>query len=611
MKKISVYVGLLFIAFLLVFNMQVAFADRYFYDNTWHEYNAPPIYLYVNGREITPDVPPIIINDRTLVPIRFITQALGGEITWDESTYTVGVKLEKNTLVLKIDSHQAVLNGKTIEMNRQDPPPKIVNDRTMVPIRFVSENMGYHVSFDDNLRQVHINKEAPSQADGGGQASPTPKEEKPVENGNDDGNENEEKIEKAGITKIEYEELEYGDRIIIHTSLKQSPKVLKLKEPNRLVFDFPNAYLTFKNGTLIDEGLLVKNIRYATHDTFSRIAMDVEDYPSYVIKSQKNKIIIDILDGFFKISYDGLSNKALSFDGKFKVTAGEYEDGIYTAKINSTSFGNGGIEINDGYIERITLESDRKNKETTLKIYTKCELFFDICVSSTTEIAFFTADEAFEDEEYIMEDKFIRNDIVIVLDPGHGGIDPGASGVNPDGTKVYEKDINLDITQKTGKFLKDAGAEVILTPVSKLSNKEKLELPQRVEISNNTAPTVFISIHCNAVEKNGESVSGTMVFYKPDSQSVEAGSGVFVNPKEISQYILDSIVENTGLNDNKIRDGGTLYVIRNNNYPAVLIECAFLTNPGDLEKLNDEDFRTLLAKSIAEGVIKYINKISD
>ena len=111
------------------------------------------IKILLDGRRLALDVSPIIENDRTLVPVRAALEALGATLDYDEVTRTVtGVK-GGTSFKLTLDSTDALVNG---EKKVLDVPAKIINDRTMVPIRFVAENFGAIVGWDQENQAVLI-----------------------------------------------------------------------------------------------------------------------------------------------------------------------------------------------------------------------------------------------------------------------------------------------------------------------------------------------------------------------------------------------------------------------------------------------------------------------
>ncbi len=111
------------------------------------------ISVVLNGRKIEFDVPPIIENGRTLVPIRKIAEALGAQVGWDPSGY-VTISNDEKYVLLGIGIKYANVDG---EIKELDVPPKVVNGRTLVPVRFVSEAFGLNVDWDDRTQTVIIN----------------------------------------------------------------------------------------------------------------------------------------------------------------------------------------------------------------------------------------------------------------------------------------------------------------------------------------------------------------------------------------------------------------------------------------------------------------------
>lgn len=109
----------------------------------------------IDGVPVPLDVPPIILNGRTMVPIRFISEAFGAEVQWDSETRTVRIYFERTftRVTLQINNTIARINDKIVTL---DAPPTIINGRTMVPIRFISEAFGATVDWDNATRTVTI-----------------------------------------------------------------------------------------------------------------------------------------------------------------------------------------------------------------------------------------------------------------------------------------------------------------------------------------------------------------------------------------------------------------------------------------------------------------------
>ena len=111
------------------------------------------VKVQVNGQELTFDTPPRMISDRTFVPIRALFEEMGAEVNWDEETKTATVTQNDQTITFQMDNTAATVNGEEKEM---DVPARMINDRIMIPLRFLSENLGYQVDWDDENYLVSI-----------------------------------------------------------------------------------------------------------------------------------------------------------------------------------------------------------------------------------------------------------------------------------------------------------------------------------------------------------------------------------------------------------------------------------------------------------------------
>ena len=111
------------------------------------------INIIIDGTPQTYDQMPVIVNDRTMVPLRGIFEALGARVNWIDATKTIiGTKGDK-TITLQIDNTLANVGGADITL---DTAPQIISGRTMVPVRFISEALGAEVGWDGNTRTVTI-----------------------------------------------------------------------------------------------------------------------------------------------------------------------------------------------------------------------------------------------------------------------------------------------------------------------------------------------------------------------------------------------------------------------------------------------------------------------
>ncbi|MGE5390823.1 MAG: copper amine oxidase N-terminal domain-containing protein [Deltaproteobacteria bacterium] len=114
---------------------------------------ATSAQVFVNGQQLNFNVAPVVVQGRTLVPLRAIFESLGAQVSWDNATRTVTATKNGVVIELPVGQTQATRNGQPVTL---DVPATIVQGSTMVPARFVSESLGATVKWDSNTRSVII-----------------------------------------------------------------------------------------------------------------------------------------------------------------------------------------------------------------------------------------------------------------------------------------------------------------------------------------------------------------------------------------------------------------------------------------------------------------------
>lgn len=109
----------------------------------------------LNGATKTMDVAPIIRNSRTMLPVRYVAEALGAEIAWDGTTSTATLKTADTEIKITVGAATATVNGQAVTL---DSPAFIENDRTYMPVRFVAETLGGTVAWDGATSTATITK---------------------------------------------------------------------------------------------------------------------------------------------------------------------------------------------------------------------------------------------------------------------------------------------------------------------------------------------------------------------------------------------------------------------------------------------------------------------
>lgn len=114
---------------------------------------ANAVDLYVDTNKIETDTPPTVVDGRTLVPVRAIFEALGATVDWDGTTNTATGNRDGVVVVIQINNTTAYVNG---ESKALDVPAQLINNRTMVPARFISEAMGCDVTWYAGTETVGV-----------------------------------------------------------------------------------------------------------------------------------------------------------------------------------------------------------------------------------------------------------------------------------------------------------------------------------------------------------------------------------------------------------------------------------------------------------------------
>lgn len=206
------------------------------------------------------------------------------------------------------------------------------------------------------------------------------------------------------------------------------------------------------------------------------------------------------------------------------------------------------------------------------------------------------------DAEQPEEEKEVKSlGVKVVIDSGHGGFDPGK--VNSDG--MIEKDINLQIAMKLKAELESQGIEVIMTRDSdkglyeETSRSKKMEdLENRCKLIGETEPICTVSIHQNSFPD--ETVYGPQVFYYHTSES----------SAQLAQLVQDSLNTNLAIEKpRETKNNQSYYMLKKSPSTTIIVECGFLSNPTEAQKLSSEDYQAQIAAAIRQGVMEYVTPL--
>ena len=190
----------------------------------------------------------------------------------------------------------------------------------------------------------------------------------------------------------------------------------------------------------------------------------------------------------------------------------------------------------------------------------------------------------------------------IVIDAGHGGEDGGA--VSESG--VLEKDINLSIANDTSALFYLLGFDVTQTRKTDIAldngedtiRKRKVsDMKKRLEIFNSSEENTIISIHQNKFSES--KYHGTQIFYSPNNpKSKQLADSI--------KYSVKGLLQPDNERECKKADSG-IYLLKNTNNPAVIVECGFISNGEECKNLLDSQYQKQMAFSITAGFLSYYN----
>ncbi len=196
-------------------------------------------------------------------------------------------------------------------------------------------------------------------------------------------------------------------------------------------------------------------------------------------------------------------------------------------------------------------------------------------------------------------------DSIIVIDPGHGDPDGGAVGAK---SGVLEKDLNLAISLLLSEKLKAEGEQILLTrtddrglytnDTASVRTKKQEDLKKRVSLANAEGNLCLISIHMNHFTDSR--YSGPQIFYPADSEE----------SRKLAEAIRLSILRGIGPHcTRETKPTRDLYLLREAEVPAVIVECGFLSNTEEESLLQDAVYQDALAAAICQGIKNFKGQV--
>ena len=596
MKKTVLIV--LIVTFLMSLMPYVCFsATQYYFDGEWHNYKGNVFNLEVEGEILKTEMPPIVFRDYSVVPARDVFEKLGAKVQWKALSERVIISKGGTVLEMTINSKTAYLNG---EEKQMQIPPKIINGKTMIPVRFVGDSFGYYVDFDSQTDTVIIRTSDPE--------------------------------ELTYITKAKYtNEDDYLKLTLTTSGVAPVVNSFVMENPLRIVIDIKNSEFTPMLPNVEFKGGNITAIRYGQNDD-ARIVFDVSQKAEYKISTADNKVIIKVSDE--KIKEENESDRPTKepeptkepkptkepepSEGPTEEVSEEPTEEPFSFEIKSSG-GRDYVKVTSATVGKATriaspisvtfeITGDEIENEAS---ETKPDANFVKSVKYTpvsktkAKVTLYLKDDNFnlvqtQSSLYIMAQKAekLRS---VMIDAGHGGSDAGAVATDEDGN-VYakEKDFNLDVALKVQKILEQKHVEVKMIRKSDVY----VDFQQVGSIANDADTTLFVSIHTNSALTDSASGIETWAYLEDNASSLNGMTG-----KRLAEIIQKKMIEKTDAIDRGIKNGKSLAVIKTTSMPAVLVEMGFISNKQDCENLMDDSYRQKIAEAICEGILASFNEM--
>lgn len=643
-----------------------------FYNGKHHAYAAKEVKIEIDGKAMVPkDMPAVIIDGRTMLPMRQIAQELGCEVNWNEAAKQIYVMRGSDIIVFTVDSKTGYENGKEFTM---DVPATIVNDRTMLPVRALADALHLNIKWDDPNRIVSIQSgdtvvkdepkapesgqttagtltgiQTPSgkdadqtftiQADGPmgryektfvddqkivldfyGAKSSLPSEITKTnsdivtgirtathENNGDSftrvvfdlsGKKDYEVTQSADkknitisfgkttVDKISAVHSQNKDIITIGGTGSYGASVAMTADPQKIIVTIPNCQSNLSDKINTDE---LQYVLDGKVDTSKRntveLVLAVEDLVQYSYREETQNLILEIYPTTLKnMRYDKNAN-VLYLDKKDKIDTGSvkmedhYLDGYFDVTLPGdyeSDYGYGTYDVKGTVVENI--EVSTKGGNTTFRFKQNRISAYEVTA---------------EGDSYAIRVKNPKEvyDKVLLLDAGHGGKDPGTSG-----NGMQEKNLNLTIAQKIAQKLQGSGIKVYMTRDSDVYPENST----RAKTANDIAD-LMVSIHMNS---GPETANGTETLYQVHAND----NGARLTSKQLAEILQGKVVSATGNTNRGAKLWTDVLILNRTTVPAVIVEVIFITNTGDALKISNPAYQDQVAQAIADGIqeaVKY------
>lgn len=609
---------------------------------------AGPVRITIDGVAVETDVPPFIdANNRTIVPVRFVSQMLGCQVGWDSKEQRVSVSRPGITVELYIAQKTATVNGAKIEM---DTTAVLRENRTMVPLRFLAETFGLKVGWKQKEQTVTLTSPAPSPAGPG----PVSSQQAGTVTGD--------VVNVRTGPGTEYSRLSQVTAGSVLAVLAENDGWYQVAVPGGGKGWITGEFLDLRDlkDLPVAEGT-VPPAYYVTPAGVTRYALVMKDAVNVRSLPTLDSPItaklalgqqLEILgeqNGWYKVSLpEGQNGWIAGWLVAVKYDAGEAKpdtsENPATGLLSRWVAGERNSAADLPFITAVEVEQSgggvllKVSADSPLRIpvplrlenpsrlvfdfqaYLEGENLTPTLPANHGPVDCFRLGQFAEGVVRVVADlqgpssyTFVRDagaetvairiqpinpaGKLIAIDPGHGVLqewgdsDPGAVG--PSGLK--ERDVVQNISWQLGNILLNEGYTVIYTR----ENNTGLTLEERAAAADFSGAAMLVSVHANA--SVNRAISGTMTFYHNAWGNAQKN-------QMLAKFIQSELLARLHRQDKGISEANYL-VLRSSPIPAVLVEVAFISNPEEERLLADAAFQQRAAEAIALGIKRYLNAI--
>ena len=566
---------------------------------------------YENGKEFTMDVPATIVNDRTMLPVRALADALHLNIKWNDPNRIVSI--QSGDTVVK-DEPKAPESGQTTTgtlTGIQTPSAKDADQTFTIQ---ADGPMGrYEKTFVDDQKIVldfyGAKSSLPGEITKTNSDIVTGIRTATHENNGDsftrvvfdlNGKKKYEVTQSADkknitisfgkttVDKISAVHSQNKDIITIGGTGSFGASVAMTADPQKIIVTIPNCQSNLSDKINTDELQYVLDGKVDTSKGNTvELVLAVEDLVQYSYREENQNLILEIYPTTLKnMRYDKNAN-VLYLDKKEKIDTGSvkfedhyhYLDGYFDVTLPGdyeSDYGYGTYDVKGTVVENI--EVSTKGGNTTFRF------------KQNRISAYEVTDEG---DSYAIRVKNPKEvyDKVLLLDAGHGGKDPGTSG-----NGMQEKNLNLTIAQKIAQKLQGSGIKVYMTRDSDVYPENST----RAKTANDIAD-LMVSIHMNS---GPETANGTETLYQVHAND----NGARLTSKQLAEILQGKVVSATGNTNRGAKLWTDVLILNRTTVPAVIVEVIFITNTGDALKISNPTYQDQVAQAIADGIqeaVKY------